>query len=54
MFRTSLAAFAAAGTLEETRELMRDGLRFHIEPMVEHGEAVAVPTPVVEVLEVDV
>ncbi|MDX2181356.1 MAG: type II toxin-antitoxin system HicB family antitoxin [Bryobacteraceae bacterium] len=45
---------AAAATLEETRELMREAIEFHIEGMRLNGEIVPVPTPVVEAIEVAV
>jgi predicted RNase H-like HicB family nuclease len=43
---------AAASTLEETRQLMREAIEFHIEGMRMHGEAIPEPTPHVEQIEV--
>jgi predicted RNase H-like HicB family nuclease len=43
---------AAAATLEETRELMREAIEFHIEGMRINGDAVPEPTPHVEQIEV--
>jgi predicted RNase H-like HicB family nuclease len=43
---------AAAGTLEETRQLMREAIEFHIEGMRMHGEVVPEPTPHIEQIEV--
>ena len=43
---------AAATTLEETRELMREAIEFHIEGMRLHGEAVPEPTEHIEQIEV--
>ena len=45
---------AAASTLEETRQLIREAIEFHIEGMRTHGEAVPVPTPHIEEIEVTV
>ena len=45
---------AAASTMEETRQLMREAIEFHIEGMRMHGEAVPEPTPHVEEIEVAV
>ena len=42
----------AAATLDETRELMREAIEFHIEGMRLHGEPVPEPTPHVEEVEV--
>lgn len=39
---------AAASTLEETRQLIREAIEFHIEEMRLHGEAVPEPTAHVE------
>jgi predicted RNase H-like HicB family nuclease len=36
---------AAAATLEEMRELMREAIEFHIEGMRINGDAVPEPTP---------
>ena len=36
---------AAASTLEETRQLMREAIELHIEGMHLHGEVVPEPTP---------
>jgi len=43
---------AAALTLEETRQLIREAIEFHIETMRMHGDAVPEPTPNVEQIEV--
>jgi predicted RNase H-like HicB family nuclease len=43
---------AAASTLEETRQLMREAIEFHIEGMRMHGEAIPEPTPHIEQIEV--
>ena len=43
---------AAAATLEETRELMRQAIEFHIEGMRIKGDAIPEPTPHVEQIEV--
>jgi predicted RNase H-like HicB family nuclease len=43
---------AAAATMDETRELIREAIEFHIEGMRLHGEPVPEPTPVVEQVEV--
>jgi predicted RNase H-like HicB family nuclease len=43
---------AAAVTLEETRQLIREAIEFHIEGMRTDGEAVPEPTPYVEQIEV--
>jgi predicted RNase H-like HicB family nuclease len=43
---------AAASTLEETRQLMREAIDFHIEGMRMHGEVVPEPTPHIEQIEV--
>ena len=45
---------AAASTLQETRQLMRETIEFHIEGMRMHGEDVPEPTPHVEEIEVAV
>ena len=45
---------AAAATLDETRQLMREAIEFHVEGMRLHGETVPEPTPHVEELEVAV
>ena len=45
---------AAARTLEETRELIREAIEFHIEGMRMHGENVPEPTPLIERIEVAV
>ena len=44
----------AASTLEETRELMREAIRFHVDGMRMHGEVVPAPTPHIEEIEVAV
>jgi predicted RNase H-like HicB family nuclease len=43
---------AAAATLEETRELMREAIEFHIEGMRINGDAVPEPTPHIEQIDV--
>ena len=43
---------AAASTLDETRQLMKEAIEFHIEGMRLHGEQVPEPTPHVEEVEV--
>jgi predicted RNase H-like HicB family nuclease len=43
---------AAAPTLEETRELVREAIEFHIEGMRINGDAIPEPTPHVEQIEV--
>lgn len=43
---------AAAATLEETRELMREAIEFHIEGMRINGDAIPEPTPHIEQIEV--
>jgi predicted RNA binding protein YcfA (HicA-like mRNA interferase family)/predicted RNase H-like HicB family nuclease len=43
---------AAAPTLEETRELMREAIEFHIEGMRINGDAIPAPTPHIEQIEV--
>ena len=43
---------AAAATLEETRDLMREAIEFHIEGMRINGDAVPEPTPHIEQIEV--
>jgi predicted RNase H-like HicB family nuclease len=45
---------AAARTLEETRQLIREAIEFHIEGMRMHGEAVPEPTPHIERIEVSI
>lgn len=42
----------AGVTLEETRQLIREAIEFHIEGMKLHGEAVPEPTTLVEQLEI--
>jgi len=42
---------AAAATLEETRELVREAIEFHIEGMRINGDAVPEPTPHIEQIE---
>ena len=44
---------AAASTMEETRQLMREAIEFHIEGMRLHGEAVPSPTPHIEEILLD-
>ena len=43
---------AAAATLEETRELMREAIEFHIEGMRISGAPIPEPTPHIEQIEV--
>lgn len=43
---------AAAATLDETRQLMREAIEFHIDGMRRHGEQVPEPAFLVEELEV--
>ena len=43
---------AAAATLEETRQLIREAIEFHIEGMRLHGDVVPEPTPHIEQIEV--
>lgn len=43
---------AAASTLEQTRELIREAIEFHIEGMRLHGEVVPKPTEHIEQIEV--
>ncbi len=43
---------AAASTLEETRELIKEAIEFHIEGMRMNGDAVPEPTRHVERIEV--
>jgi len=45
---------AAASTLEETRQLIREAIEFHVEGMRMHGEVVPAPTHHVEEIEVAV
>ncbi len=45
---------AAASTLDETRELMREAIEFHLEGMQMHGEQIPEPTAHVEEIEVGV
>jgi predicted RNase H-like HicB family nuclease len=43
---------AAASTLEDTRQLIREAIEFHIEGMRLNGDVVPQPTPFVEQIEV--
>lgn len=43
---------AAASTLEETRQLIREAIEFHIEGMRINGDVVPEPTPYIEQIEV--
>jgi predicted RNase H-like HicB family nuclease len=43
---------AAASTLPETRQLIKEAIEFHIEGMRMNSEAVPAPTPYVEQVEV--
>ena len=45
---------AAASTLEETRNFMREAIEFHIEGMRLNGDVIPEPTPHVEEIEVAV
>ncbi len=45
---------AAASTLEETRQLIREAIEFHVEGMRMNGEVVPAPTPYIEEIEVAV
>jgi predicted RNase H-like HicB family nuclease len=45
---------AAASTLEETRELMKEAIEGHLECMREFGYAIPEPTTVAEAVEVPV
>jgi predicted RNase H-like HicB family nuclease len=45
---------AAASTIEETRTLMREAMKFHLEGMQLHGETIPLPTAHVEEIEVGV
>jgi len=45
---------AAASTLEETRELMRDAMEFHVEGMRMRGEVLPAPASIVEEIDVAV
>ena len=42
----------AGATLEETREVIREAIEFHIEGMRTNGDLVPEPTPLVEQIEV--
>ena len=44
----------AASTLEETRQLMKEAIEFHVEGMRLNGDTVPTPTPYVEEIEVSV
>jgi predicted RNase H-like HicB family nuclease len=43
---------AAASTLDETRQLIKEAIEFHIEGMQMNGEVIPEPTPHVEQIEV--
>jgi predicted RNase H-like HicB family nuclease len=43
---------AAAGTLQETEQLIRDAIDFHLEGMRIHGDAIPEPTTVTQYIEV--
>ena len=45
---------AAASTLEDTRQLIRDAIEFHVEGMRMNGEIIPAPTPHIEEIEVAV
>jgi predicted RNase H-like HicB family nuclease len=44
---------AAGETLEETKQLMREAVAFHLEGMRLHGETIPQPTSLSEYVEVD-
>jgi predicted RNase H-like HicB family nuclease len=43
---------AAAATLKETEELIREAIEFHLEGMREDGDAIPAPTTFAEMIEV--
>jgi predicted RNase H-like HicB family nuclease len=43
---------AAASTLDETRQLIKEAIEFHIEALREHGDVVPEPTSHIEQIEV--
>jgi predicted RNase H-like HicB family nuclease len=43
---------AAASSLDETRQLIKEAIEFHIEGMRMHGESVPEPTNLVEQVDV--
>jgi predicted RNase H-like HicB family nuclease len=43
---------AAASTLEETRQLVKEAIEFHIDALQDNGEAVPEPTKYVEQVEI--
>jgi predicted RNase H-like HicB family nuclease len=45
---------AAATTLEETEELIREAIEFHIEGMRLHGETIPEPTAILREIEVSI
>ena len=45
---------AAASTIDETRELMREAIEFHLEGMQMHGETIPEPTAHVKEIEVGI
>jgi predicted RNase H-like HicB family nuclease len=45
---------AAGFTLEETRQLIREAIEFHVEGMRMNGDAVPAPTSLIEEIEVAV
>ena len=47
-----LPGCVAGATLEETRQLIREAIEFHLEGMRLHGEAILTPTTHVEQIEV--
>jgi predicted RNase H-like HicB family nuclease len=44
----------AAETLEQTKQLMREAIEFHVEGMLLQGEPVPEPTTIVDVVDVNV
>jgi predicted RNase H-like HicB family nuclease len=45
---------AAAFSLDETRQLIREAIEFHLEGLLMNGDAVPAPTPYVEEVEVTI
>jgi predicted RNase H-like HicB family nuclease len=46
-----LGCAATATTIEEALELMKEGLQFHLEALVEDGDEIPLPRPVTEHIE---
>jgi predicted RNase H-like HicB family nuclease len=44
---------AAAATCRETVDLIQEGIEFHIEGMILHGERVPAPTTLAELVEIN-